>query len=164
MRGSRLNEWLTAHTQNGLHTSVHLCQGFRWVLPYSPLHNVAPPADGGQYPALLLTTADHDDRVVPLHSHKLIATLQHDLAGEFVLVPPGVDVFFFCGQRTRHAPAAVAAGVPNSPQRNPLITRIEVRAGHGAGKPTSKIIAETSDMLAFAAKACGVSWQAKSNL
>ena len=47
---------------------------------------------------------DHDDRVVPLHSHKLTATLQH-----------------------------VLAGGPNAPQRNPLLTRVEVRAGHGAG-------------------------------
>jgi hypothetical protein len=57
-------------------------EGFKWVLPYSPLHNAVPPAGGTrQYPAFMLTTGDHDDRVVPLHSHKLIATLQNTLAG-----------------------------------------------------------------------------------
>ena len=62
---------------------------------------------------------------------------------------------------TAAAPPRACAGSPDSPQRNPLITRIEVRAGHGAGKPTSKILAETSDSLAFAAKACGATWQYK---
>ena len=73
---------------------------------------------------------DHDDRVVPLHSLKLLATLQHALAG-----------------------------APDSHQRNPLLARVEVRAGHGAGKPTDKIIAEATDMFAFAAHAVGASWQ-----
>lgn len=89
---------------------------FECILKYSPLHNVRPPAGGTkQYPAFLITTGSHDDRVVPLHSHKLTATLQHVLAGS-----------------------------PESPQRNPLLTRVEVRAGHGAGKPTSKVIEETA--------------------
>lgn len=72
---------------------------------------------------------DHDDRVVPLHSHKLIATLQHVLAGS-----------------------------PDSPQRNPLLTRIDTRAGHGAGKPIDKQIAEWADMASCAAKVCGAAW------
>jgi prolyl oligopeptidase len=63
-----------------------------------------------------LTTGDHDDRVVPLHTFKFIAELQHKLGG-----------------------------FPDSVQRNPLITRIDVRAGHGAGKPTKKIIEEAAD-------------------
>ena len=54
--------------------------------------------------SICLHAGDHDDRVVPLHSHKLTATLQH-----------------------------VLAGGPDAPQRNPLLTRVEVRAGHGAG-------------------------------
>lgn len=46
----------------------------------------------------------------------------------------------------------------NPSQRNPLLTRVEVRAGHGAGKPTAKVIAEVSDMLAFAAGVVGAPW------
>lgn len=72
-------------------------------------------------------------RVVPLHSLKLIAELQHQLA---------------------------AAAPDASQQRNPLLIRVEVRAGHGAGKPTAKIIAETSDLLGFAAQCVGASWMA----
>lgn len=106
-------------------------QDFNWLLPYSPLHNVAQPQGGTrQYPAFLITTGDHDDRVVPLHSHKLTATLQHVLAGS-----------------------------PDSPQRNPLLTRVEVRAGHGAGKPTAKIIQEVADMLSYAAEVMGAAWR-----
>ncbi|KAK9846596.1 hypothetical protein WJX81_007362 [Elliptochloris bilobata] len=105
---------------------------FKTLLAISPVHNVRVPRGGTrQYPAMLLTTGDHDDRVVPLHSHKLTATLQH-----------------------------VLAGGPDAPQRNPLLTRVEVRAGHGAGKPTAKIIAECADMYAFAAKALGAPWKA----
>jgi prolyl oligopeptidase len=78
---------------------------------YSPLHNIK---DGVCYPATLITTADHDDRVVPSHSFKFAARLQRAQG---------------CG--------------------NPVLIRIETRAGHGAGKPTSKQIEEATDMLAF---------------
>ncbi len=82
---------------------------------YSPLHNLKP---GTHYPATLLTTADHDDRVVPSHSFKFAAALQAAQAG----------------------PA-------------PVLIRIETRAGHGAGKPTSKRIEEAADQLAFLTRA-----------
>ncbi len=86
-------------------------EAFKYLIKYSPLHNIEP---GKCYPATLVTTADHDDRVVPAHSFKFIAELQKD---------QGCD--------------------------NPVLIRIETKAGHGAGKPTSKIIEEYSDIYAF---------------
>lgn len=109
---------------------------FRALRAYSPVHNVARPPRGGQYPAVMVTTGDHDDRVVPLHSHKLTATLQHVMAG-----------------------GGAGGDADASPQRNPLVTRIDVRAGHGAGKPTDKIIDEVADMFGFAAAVVGAEWQ-----
>lgn len=84
---------------------------FRYLLGYSPLHTLK---DGVEYPATLITTADHDDRVVPAHSFKFAARLQEAHKG-----------------------------------KNPVLIRIETSAGHGAGKPTSKIIEEQSDIWAF---------------
>ena len=80
---------------------------------YSPVHNVKP---GVRYPAVMVTTGDHDDRVHPGHSFKYAAALQ--------------------------------AANPQNPL--PLLIRIETNAGHGAGKPISKIIDETADKFAFA--------------
>jgi prolyl oligopeptidase len=91
---------------------------FRALLAYSPLHNLRP---GVRYPATLITTADHDDRVVPAHSFKFAARLQE-----------------------------CHAGGP------PVLIRIETRAGHGAGKPTAKLIEEAADRLAFLVAALGV--------
>jgi prolyl oligopeptidase len=89
-------------------------EGFDTLIKYSPLQNLKP---GVAYPPTLVTTGDHDDRVVPAHSFKFAATLQADQAG----------------------PA-------------PVLIRIETKAGHGAGKPTTKIIEERSDILAFLVK------------
>lgn len=80
---------------------------------YSPYHNLR---RGVEYPATLITTADHDDRVVPAHSFKYAARLQEYHRG-----------------------------------RNPVLIRIETKAGHGAGKPTTKQIEEAADKLAFTA-------------
>ena len=84
---------------------------FRAQLAYSPVHNVEP---GTCYPPTLITTADHDDRVVPWHSYKFGAALQHG---------QGCD--------------------------NPILVRVETRAGHGAGKPTWMRIEEVADQWAF---------------
>lgn len=93
---------------------------FKALRAYSPYHNLKP---GTRYPATLVTTADTDDRVVPMHSFKFLAELQHCQAG----------------------PA-------------PVLARIETRAGHGAGKPTAKLIEEVSDQLAFLVKNLKMKW------
>lgn len=86
-------------------------QQFQTLIKYSPLHNLRP---GVRYPSTLVTTADHDDRVVPGHSYKFAAALQYAHAGD-----------------------------------NPVLIRIDTRAGHGAGTPTAKLIEQAADMLAF---------------
>ncbi|GFR49589.1 hypothetical protein Agub_g11655, partial [Astrephomene gubernaculifera] len=129
---------------------------FAAILPYSPLHNVRLPAGGSrQYPAFMLATGDHDDRVVPLHSLKLAATLQHQLAGEGARQQLQQQE----GQgQQQQQDGGSSGGEDGPPQRNPLLLRVEVKAGHGAGKPTDKIIAETADLFAFAAKCMRASW------
>ena len=99
------------------------------MLAYSPLHNVKPIAAGGRtLPAMLILTADHDDRVVPLHSLKMAAALQ-SIAG-------------------------ASAG-----QTRPLLLRVETQAGHGAGKPLSKVLDEAADLWAFVAHELGCEGQ-----
>jgi prolyl oligopeptidase len=88
---------------------------FKAIYAYSPLHNIKP---GTHYPPTLITTADHDDRVVPAHSFKFAAAMQAAQAGP-----------------------------------NPILIRIETKAGHGAGKPTSKIIEEIADRWGFLVRA-----------
>jgi prolyl oligopeptidase len=87
---------------------------FPILFAYSPLHNLKP---GIQYPSVLITTGDHDDRVVPSHSFKFAAALQAAHSGE-----------------------------------TPVLIRIETKAGHGAGKPTNKVIDEIADKWSFLAK------------
>ncbi|TYH87521.1 hypothetical protein ES332_D01G123000v1 [Gossypium tomentosum] len=108
---------------------------FHWLIKYSPLHNVRRPWEQHpdqplQYPPTMLLTADHDDRVVPLHTLKYLATLQYVLC----------------------------TSLEKSPQTNPIVGRIECKAGHGAGRPTQKMIEEASDRYGFMAKMLGVSW------
>ena len=91
---------------------------FEYLMRYSPLHNLKP---GTDYPATMVTTADHDDRVVPGHSFKFAAALQAANAG-----------------------------------RRPALIRIESKAGHGAGKPTAKIIEEQADRWAFLSRNLGM--------
>lgn len=93
---------------------------FKFLYAYSPLHNVKGDVI---YPPTIITTADHDDRVVPLHAYKFTAALQSANAGD-----------------------------------TPILLRVETKAGHGAGKPTSKIIEEQTDIYAFLFKVLGISF------
>ena len=92
-------------------TSEQSEEMFRYLYGYSPVHNVK---KGVSYPATLITTGDHDDRVVPAHSFKFAAELQDKQEGE-----------------------------------NPVLIRIETRAGHGAGTPVAKTINEYADVFSF---------------
>ena len=91
---------------------------FKFLYAYSPLHNIK---SGTAYPPTLVTTADTDDRVVPAHAKKFVATLQANDAG-----------------------------------KNPILIRIETKAGHGGGKPTSKRIEELTDIYTFLFKTFGM--------
>ena len=84
---------------------------FKYLKAYSPVHNVK---EGIKYPATLITTGDHDDRVVPAHSFKFAAELQEKQTG-----------------------------------KNPVLIRIEINAGHGAGTPVAKTIAQYADIFGF---------------
>ena len=92
-------------------TSEDSPEMFKYLLGYSPLHNLRP---GTAYPATLVTTADHDDRVVPAHSFKFAATLQACQTGN-----------------------------------NPVLIRIDSKAGHGGGKPMAKVLEEQADIYGF---------------
>ena len=96
---------------------------FEYLKSYSPLHNLK---KGTRYPATLVTTADHDDRVVPAHSFKFAATLQE------------------CNDGT-----------------NPTLIRIDRKAGHGAGKPMSKVLEEQADIYGFIMHNLGMNFPAE---
>jgi prolyl oligopeptidase len=92
-------------------TSEDSKEMFEYLKGYSPLHNLK---KGTSYPATLVTTADHDDRVVPAHSFKFAATLQECHVGN-----------------------------------NPVLIRIDTKAGHGGGKPLAKVLEEQADIYSF---------------
>ncbi len=92
-------------------TSADNLEMFNYLKGYSPVHSIK---EGTKYPATIVTTGDHDDRVVPAHSFKFAAELQAKQTGN-----------------------------------NPTLIRIDVKAGHGAGKSTAATIAENSDKMAF---------------
>jgi len=92
-------------------TSEDCKEMFDYLHAYSPLHTFK---KGITYPAIMVTTADHDDRVVPAHSFKYAATLQEA-----------------------------------SNKKNPALIRIDSKAGHGSGKPISKVIDEQADIYSF---------------
>jgi len=93
---------------------------FKSLIEYSPVHNVKP---GVQYPAMLITTADTDTRVHPMHAKKLAAALQAATAGDKL-----------------------------------ILLRVETKAGHGAGKPTSKQIEESADLYSFVMDRLGMTY------
>ena len=99
-------------------TSEQSKEMFEYIKGYSPVHNVKA---GAKYPATMVTTGDHDDRVVPAHSFKFAAELQAKQAGD-----------------------------------NPVLIRIDVNAGHGAGKSVAATIQENVDMQVFTLYNMGV--------
>ena len=108
--------WNWAHDYG---TSADSPEMAEYLLGYSPVHNIR--NDGTQYPSIMVTTADHDDRVVPAHSFKYAAALQAANTG-----------------------------------KRPKLIRIDSKAGHGAGKPVSKVIDEWTDIYSFVFDNLGV--------
>jgi prolyl oligopeptidase len=115
----RFREFTVGRAWESDYGSVDNAEEFRALYKYSPYHNARP---GSNYPATLIMTGDHDDRVFPAHSFKFAAALQHA-----------------------------------DPRGQPILLRVETRAGHGQGMPTAKLIEEVVDMYAFVLKAFGLS-------
>jgi len=107
----RYHKFTIGHAWSSDYGTSETKEGFDYLIKYSPLHNLK---KGVKYPATLAFTADHDDRVVPAHTFKFMATLQEDQAGD-----------------------------------NPVLVRIDAKAGHGGGKPTTKLIDEVTDLWSF---------------
>jgi len=123
----QFHKWTIGHAWVSDFGNPDTKEDFESIMKWSPLHNcqnVQLNADN-HFPAMIVLTADHDDRVVPAHSLKYIAELQHCLGKK-------VD--------------------------SPLFIRVECKAGHGAGKPTAKIIEEYADQFAFVSRALGFEW------
>jgi prolyl oligopeptidase len=114
----RFREFTIGKAWESDYGSVENPEEFRALYAYSPYHNVR---SGVNYPATLIMTGDHDDRVFPAHSFKFAAALQHA-----------------------------------DPQGQPMLLRVETRAGHGQGLPTAKLIDEVVDMYAFVLQAFGL--------
>lgn len=115
----KFHTWTIGHAWKSDYGNVEDPEMFDYLYRYSPLHNV----DGKKvYPTTVLACADHDDRVVPAHSFKLMAEMQHKLASN----------------------------------PNPLLLRVEIDAGHGAGKSTQKRIQEAAEKYAIVARALGL--------
>uniref|UniRef100_A0A915LMN1 Prolyl endopeptidase n=1 Tax=Meloidogyne javanica TaxID=6303 RepID=A0A915LMN1_MELJA len=108
--------------------SPDVAEDFDFIYKYSPLHQISVQPNV-QWPAMLITSADHDDRVVPLHTLKYLAQLYYTLHNEAY-----------------------------NWQTKPVLGRIEVKAGHGAGKPTTKIIDELVDMYSFLQRVLDLKW------
>jgi prolyl oligopeptidase len=114
----RFREFTVGKAWEADYGSVDNVAEFKALAAYSPYHNVRPNVD---YPATLILTGDHDDRVFPAHSFKLAAAMQNA-----------------------------------DPQGKPILIRIDLRAGHGAGKPVSKQVEETADIYSFVLNAMGL--------
>ena len=114
----RFNKFTIGWAWESDYGSPQNAEEFKALYSYSPLHNLK---QGTAYPATLINTADHDDRVFPAHSFKFAAALQAAHTGD-----------------------------------NPVLIRIETKAGHGAGKPTTKRIAEIADEWAFVVQNLGM--------
>lgn len=114
----RFHKFTIGHAWVSDYGSPENPEEFKALHAYSPVHNVK---EGTEYPATMVYTADHDDRVVPGHSYKFVSALQHAHRGD-----------------------------------NPVMIRIDVRAGHGAGKPTAKKIEEWADLWGFLVKNLGM--------
>ncbi|MBI1949133.1 MAG: S9 family peptidase [Deltaproteobacteria bacterium] len=114
----RFHKFTIGHAWVSEYGSADDAKMFPVLRAYSPLHALKA---GTKYPATLITTADHDDRVVPAHSFKFAAAIQEAQAGE-----------------------------------TPVLIRVDVKAGHGAGKPTTKVIEELADRWSFLLAALGV--------
>jgi prolyl oligopeptidase len=125
----RFSLFTIGHAWQGEYGFVTDREDFFNLLSLSPYHGaLANTAASAPLPSLLVCTADHDDRVVPLHSFKVVAALQ----------------------------AGAGIGIN---QTRPLLLRVESKAGHGAGKPTSKILDESSEVWAFIARETGAKWE-----
>lgn len=110
----RFHKFTIGHAWRSDYGDPDVAEDFKVLQGYSPLHNIKA---GTKYPATMITTADHDDRVVPAHSFKYAAALQEAHKGD-----------------------------------NPVLIRIQTKAGHGAGKPTSMQIDEAADVYSFLVK------------